>query len=125
MALTGWALIVLSPGSNEAAHYDAKHERAATEIIKRIVARKDFIGVSWVEDSDDEDSGDDDPREMTGQEEAAAAVAAVAAKSVRLLDYACGTGAISRVINSSHHPPPLCLYLSLSLLPLIVIMVHG
>lgn len=42
--------------------------------MERIQARRDFIGADWVEDEDEE-----------------------GAKSVRFLDYACGTGLLSRV----------------------------
>lgn len=78
----GWKLTPRTP-SNEAANYDAKHEKATAEISKRIEARRDFIGVEWVEDDSSEDgNGEADPK---------------ATRAVRLLDYACGTGAMSRV----------------------------
>lgn len=50
--------------------------------MERVQARRAFIGADWVED-EDEDEG---------------------AKSVRFLDYACGTGMLSRVrFRSSSH----------------------
>lgn len=49
--------------------------------MQRIRAERDFIGADWV-DEDDEDDEDGE---------------AGTTKSVRLLDYACGTGNISRV----------------------------
>lgn len=69
--------------SNEAANYDAKHEKATAEIAKRIEARRDFIGVEWIEDDSSEDEDGEAESEVT--------------RAVRLLDYACGTGAMSRV----------------------------
>lgn len=65
------------PLSDEAANYDAKHEKTITEISRRIEARRALIGVEWVED--DEDDSNEEGR------------------AVRVLDYACGTGSMSRV----------------------------
>ncbi|EAA36317.3 S-adenosyl-L-methionine-dependent methyltransferase [Neurospora crassa] len=59
--------------NNEAAAYDAKHAKTLDRIVEEIRARLDFIGVEWVDE--DADSG-----------------------SVRLLDYACGTGVVSRAL---------------------------
>lgn len=73
----------LHHNSNEAANYDAKHEKTIAEIGRRIEARRDFIGVEWIEDDSSEDE-DDDADANPG-------------RIVRLLDYACGTGAMSRV----------------------------
>lgn len=70
--------------SNEAANYDAKHERATEEIARRIEARRDFIGLEWVEDDDSSEDEDDD---TDGQPSG----------TVKILDYACGTGSMSRV----------------------------
>ncbi len=67
--------------SKEAATYDTKHEKTLDKVIEEIRARRDFIGVDWVEDDDDES---DDDEEAKGEKEQQ--------KSVRLLDYACGTG---------------------------------
>ncbi|KAG8161031.1 hypothetical protein KVR01_009295 [Diaporthe batatas] len=61
---------------NEAASYDAKHEKTTAEIARRIEARRGLIGVQWVED--DEDDSNEEGR------------------AVRVLDYACGTGSMSR-----------------------------
>ncbi|POS80515.1 hypothetical protein DHEL01_v201083 [Diaporthe helianthi] len=65
---------------NEAANYDAKHDKTAAEIARRIEARRGLIGVEWVEDDEDDD---DDSSDEEG-------------RSVRVLDYACGTGSMSR-----------------------------
>ncbi|ROW10577.1 hypothetical protein VMCG_01731 [Cytospora schulzeri] len=69
---------------NEAANYDAKHEKTTEEIARRIEARRDFIGLDWIEDDDSsEDEGDDSHRQPS--------------RTVKILDYACGTGSMSRV----------------------------
>lgn len=73
------------PHSEEAASYDAKHEKATAEIARRLEARRAFIGVQWVEEASTDDEGDG----RGGAEEPA--------RAVRLLDYACGTGAMTRV----------------------------
>lgn len=57
--------------------------------MKRVQARTAFIGVQWVEDDVDTSDDDDEERDEKGTERKP--------KSVRLLDYACGTGAMSRV----------------------------
>lgn len=84
-------LIDLSLHSKEAATYDAKHEKSLTQIIKHIRERLDFLGVDW---ADDDDSADDQEEAEDGGKPR---------RPVRLLDYACGTGTISRVIM----PPSL------------------
>jgi hypothetical protein len=71
-------LTVSISDSKEASTYDSKHERGLGQILDHIRGRLDFIGVDWVDDDDDD--AEDDPD-----------------KSVRLLDYACGTGNVSRV----------------------------
>lgn len=73
--------------SNEASNYDSKHEQATEEIARRIKAKLDFLGVDWVHDESSGDEGEAD----NGKAE----------KQVRLLDYACGTGSMSRVSSLS------------------------
>lgn len=51
-------------------------------MIQEIRARLDFIGVDWVDDDDD---GNEEVGEAKGDK-------AQEKKTVRLLDYACGTG---------------------------------
>ncbi|ORY67460.1 S-adenosyl-L-methionine-dependent methyltransferase [Pseudomassariella vexata] len=65
--------------NDEASNYDAKHEKSLRQLTEAIQARLDFIGVDWVNDDDDTADG-------------------VGSKQVRLLDYACGTGMISRAL---------------------------
>lgn len=74
-----------------AAEYDAKYEKTILQLEKEIRKRKDFIGADWVIDDDDDD--DDD-----SENESAAQPTAAKGRSVRLLDYACGTGLISRAL---------------------------
>lgn len=71
--------------SNEAADYDAKHEKTTAEIARRLEARRGLIGVEWLEE--DDSSG----------EEGVSISNAVPGRAVRVLDYACGTGSMSRV----------------------------
>ncbi|KAK0655209.1 S-adenosyl-L-methionine-dependent methyltransferase [Cercophora newfieldiana] len=72
--------------NQEAASYDSKHEKTLAQIVKEIQSRLDFIGVDWVDD--DEGSDDDNVNEGGSK------------KQVRLLDYASGTGVISRALAS-------------------------
>jgi len=58
-------------------------------LVEEIRARLDFIGVDWVAD---DENGDGNAAEGDAQSK----------KTVRLLDYACGTGLISRVCGSPH-----------------------
>lgn len=60
--------------------------------MEAIRARLDFIGVDWVEDEEGED-GDDEDDDDNNDNNAEQAVS----REVRLLDYACGTGMVSRV----------------------------
>lgn len=73
--------------SNEAADYDAKHEKTTAEIARRLEARRGLIGVEWLEEDDSSD------------EQGVSTTDAVPARAVRVLDYACGTGSMSRVSN--------------------------
>ncbi|KAK0725729.1 S-adenosyl-L-methionine-dependent methyltransferase [Lasiosphaeris hirsuta] len=73
---------------NEAASYDARHEKTLNQLVEEIRSRLDFIGVDWVDGSDD-DSGEDE--DVTKEESAPK-------REVRLLDYACGTG-----LANTHH----------------------
>ncbi|KAK1987418.1 S-adenosyl-L-methionine-dependent methyltransferase [Colletotrichum cereale] len=62
-----------------AAEYDAKYEKTTLQLEREVRKRKDFIGADWVVDEDEDDGGED-------------------GKRVKLLDYACGTGLISRAL---------------------------
>ncbi|KAK0665809.1 S-adenosyl-L-methionine-dependent methyltransferase [Cercophora samala] len=72
--------------NQQASSYDSKHEKTLDQLIEEIRKRIDFIGVEWAdeESSDEEEEGEkDDTKEK---------------REVRLLDYACGTGLVSRAL---------------------------
>ena len=64
--------------SENAVSYNSKFKNTIQQIIDEIQKRKDWIGVDWVKEGPDDESKK--PQ-----------------KSVKLLDYACGTGLVSRV----------------------------
>ncbi|KAI3340935.1 S-adenosyl-L-methionine-dependent methyltransferase [Ustulina deusta] len=72
--------------NEEAASYDEKHRKLHERLTRELQARLDFIGVDWA--SDDEDS---DGEERGGNSKEPR-------REVRLLDYACGTGMMSRAL---------------------------
>jgi hypothetical protein len=72
--------------------YNNKFSKTIQQIIEEIQARKDWIGVDWAED--ESDSEDDSS-------------SAKYTKTVRLLDYACGTGLVSRV-RTFDPKAPIC-----------------
>lgn len=70
--------------SEEAANYDNKHRKLNERLTHELQTRLDFIDADWASDDDsDEDDDDDKPHKPR--------------REVRLLDYACGTGMMSRV----------------------------
>lgn len=69
--------------SENAASYNTRFEKTIQQIIEEIIARKDWIGVNWSEETSDDESANTTSTEPK--------------KPVRLLDYACGTGLVSRV----------------------------
>lgn len=78
-----------------AAQYDSKFEKSLQQLTEAIQSRLDFIGVDWADDEDDDDDeeGDEKDKDAVGQ----TSQPANSPRQVRLLDYACGTGMISRV----------------------------
>ncbi|KAI1164904.1 S-adenosyl-L-methionine-dependent methyltransferase [Nemania serpens] len=72
--------------NGEAASYDEKHRKLNDRLTRELQARLDFIGVDWA--SDDDDSDEDDEGEAKKKPR----------REVRLLDYACGTGMMSRAL---------------------------
>ena len=80
----------LTRDSNEAALYDSKHESTLDQLIGEIRGRLDFIGANWKDI--DESSGSEVGRSSPKQ------------TPVRLLDYACGTGCITRVTDQISGP---------------------
>ncbi|EQB51618.1 hypothetical protein CGLO_08827 [Colletotrichum gloeosporioides Cg-14] len=79
-----------------AAEYDSKYEKTILQLEREIRKRKGFIGVDWVDEDDDEDEDEGD--EDSGKPAAAETNPAADSRPVRLLDYACGTGLISRAL---------------------------
>ncbi|KAI8966363.1 S-adenosyl-L-methionine-dependent methyltransferase [Daldinia sp. FL1419] len=73
--------------NEEASTYDSKHGKLNERLMEEIQARLDWIGVDWADDDDDDDSSEDAKSNPTKSH-----------KEVRLLDYACGTGAMSRAL---------------------------
>ncbi|KAK4248721.1 methyltransferase [Corynascus novoguineensis] len=73
-----------------AAEYDERHGKTLDRLIEEIRARLNFIGADWVDD-DDDDNDVDDAGAGDKQNDGSPV------KTVRLLDYACGTGVVSRV----------------------------
>ncbi|KAJ9155661.1 S-adenosyl-L-methionine-dependent methyltransferase [Pleurostoma richardsiae] len=71
--------------NEQAATYDTRHEKTLAAIVEEIRARREFIGVQWVEDDHD---GDEHGAGNSGKPR----------RAVRLLDYACGTGTITRAL---------------------------
>jgi hypothetical protein len=70
--------------SKQASTYDSRHQKTLDKIVDDIRSHLNFIGDDWASDDDDSDS--DDEQSQTKPK-----------RPVRLLDYACGTGTISRV----------------------------
>ncbi|RYP55941.1 hypothetical protein DL769_010011 [Monosporascus sp. CRB-8-3] len=82
----------LGPHPHEqAATYDSRHEKLLERLTAELRCRLDFIGVDW----DDEDEDDDDD---VGRDAQSQAGKKNKKKQVRMLDYACGTGMMSRAL---------------------------
>ncbi|KAI0458505.1 S-adenosyl-L-methionine-dependent methyltransferase [Xylaria acuta] len=72
--------------NEEAASYDDKHRKLNERLTRELQARLDFIGVDWASDNEDSDGEGEDGNNKKPRRE------------VRLLDYACGTGMMSRAL---------------------------
>ncbi|KAL2161134.1 hypothetical protein VTH06DRAFT_8353 [Thermothelomyces fergusii] len=79
-----------------AAEYDQRHGKTLDRLIEEIRARLDFLGAAWVDDDEDDDTSDgsavDDSATRANRSDG------VSERMVRLLDYACGTGVVSRAL---------------------------
>ncbi|KAI1744511.1 S-adenosyl-L-methionine-dependent methyltransferase [Xylaria scruposa] len=83
MTAKGAADINRSVFNEEAASYDEKHRKLSERLTRELQARLDFIGADWAsEDEDSDEEGEEDKKKPR--------------REVRLLDYACGTGMMSR-----------------------------
>nr|CDP24484.1 Putative protein of unknown function [Podospora anserina S mat+] len=74
--------------NQQASSYDSKHEKTLDKLVEEIRKRIDFIGVEW---ADEESSGDEEEKKEDNREKREV-------REVRLLDYACGTGLVSRAL---------------------------
>ncbi|GAW15445.1 hypothetical protein ANO14919_048540 [Xylariales sp. No.14919] len=72
--------------NEQAASYDDKHRKLNERLTRELQARLDFIGVDWASDDEDSDEEDGEKNDKKPRRE------------VRLLDYACGTGMMSRAL---------------------------
>ncbi|WQF89604.1 Putative S-adenosyl-L-methionine-dependent methyltransferase superfamily [Colletotrichum destructivum] len=83
-----------------AAEYDTRYEKTTLQLEREIQKRKDFIGADWVvdEDEDEDEDGSDDGSEDGPATAQPPPPPGADTKRVRLLDYACGTGLISRAL---------------------------
>ncbi|KAL2180715.1 methyltransferase-like protein [Thermothelomyces heterothallicus CBS 202.75] len=81
-----------------AAEYDERHGKTLDRLIEEIRARLDFIGVAWVYDNDDDDDDNGDGSAVDDATTRARKSEGTPEKTVRLLDYACGTGVVSRAL---------------------------
>ncbi|KAI5867699.1 S-adenosyl-L-methionine-dependent methyltransferase [Durotheca rogersii] len=77
--------------NDEASTYDSKHGKLLERLIQELQARRDWIGVDW---ADGDDSAEEDDEHLDDIQ----SKSTEAKKEVRLLDYACGTGMISRAL---------------------------
>ncbi|CAJ2503591.1 Uu.00g109850.m01.CDS01 [Anthostomella pinea] len=90
--------------NDEATNYDSKHRKLNERLTRELQARLAFIGVDWVSDDDEGDESDEDEDEDEKVKESRKRRKKGAERSdenrreVRLLDYACGTGMISRAL---------------------------
>ncbi|KAI0848173.1 S-adenosyl-L-methionine-dependent methyltransferase [Daldinia vernicosa] len=78
--------------NEEASTYDSKHGKLNERLTEEIQARLDWIGVDWASDDEDDEDDDDDSDEEAEQKPTQSR------REVRLLDYACGTGTMSRAL---------------------------
>ncbi|KAI8627065.1 S-adenosyl-L-methionine-dependent methyltransferase [Xylariaceae sp. FL1651] len=76
--------------NEEAASYDDKHRKLNERLTRELQARLEFIGVDWASD-DEGESEDENDKEAVKED-------SKPRREVRLLDYACGTGMMSRAL---------------------------
>ncbi|KAI0172416.1 S-adenosyl-L-methionine-dependent methyltransferase [Hypoxylon sp. FL1284] len=87
--------------NEEASTYDSKHGKLNERLTEEIQARLDWIGVDWANaDSDDDSSGTEDKARPDENADGAkkSHKPGQSKREVRLLDYACGTGMMTRAL---------------------------
>lgn len=77
--------------NNAASSYNSRFEKTMEQLADEIRSRREWIGGEWIEDDDDDD--DEDDEEGNGGAERGEEK-----NTARLLDYACGTGMVSRAL---------------------------
>ena len=77
--------------SEAASTYNTKFGKIVLQIIDEIQSRREWIGVDWIEDSSSSEDESECSSSVVKSEDQKSG------KTVRLLDYACGTGLVSRV----------------------------
>ena len=77
--------------------HDNKNEKTIERLIAEIRCCRDWIGVNFLDDHSKDKEDDRQLRTKERVTDEGAGAEEVEIKSVRLLDYACGTGMISRV----------------------------
>ncbi|KAI1771658.1 S-adenosyl-L-methionine-dependent methyltransferase [Hypoxylon cercidicola] len=85
--------------NEEASSYDAKHSKLNERLTEEIQARLDWIGVEWADiDDDDDSSEDEDEPDKSEDGPEKRHKSSQPKREVRLLDYACGTGMMTRAL---------------------------
>lgn len=74
----------------------AKHIKS---LIEEIQSRRKWIGVDWVEDDETSDEEDGDDAGASSKDADAKSSQNPGPKTVKVLDYACGTGLVTRACS--------------------------
>ncbi|KAI1321890.1 S-adenosyl-L-methionine-dependent methyltransferase [Xylariaceae sp. FL0255] len=87
--------------NDEAAQYDNKHRKLNERLTHELQARLNWIGVNWVVDEGDESDDEEGSEEVDNVDESQSQsreLTRPVKREIRLLDYACGTGMMSRAL---------------------------
>ncbi|RYP78135.1 hypothetical protein DL770_006925 [Monosporascus sp. CRB-9-2] len=82
----------------QAATYDSRNGKLLERLTAELRSRLDFIGVDWDDDGEDSDDERENGEFAEPKGTQAQAEKKKKKKQVRLLDYACGTGMMSRAL---------------------------
>ncbi|KAH8597863.1 S-adenosyl-L-methionine-dependent methyltransferase [Bisporella sp. PMI_857] len=93
--MTDWAEKNRAHFNEEASTYNKRFSKTILQVIDEIQDRRDWIGVDWLEESSEDGSEDGSKAKPSS---AAHSTDVHEEKTVRLLDYACGTGLVSRAL---------------------------